>query len=232
MKIVLEGINIRRGGILIHADGEFSEGVHLLTGLVGSGKSTLGEVITGVIVPDEGAVRKEGIRSSVLSMQFPEYHITTTTAAEEILSWGLDPLPVLKRAGLEGRGEDDMLRLSRGELKRLHLSCLLAGSHDLMVLDEPFAGLDEEARLWVASHLERLSDRIVIIISHDLTTLPVIDQLWEMDGGTLSYHGAIPGALGRWNHAPPLVRYLLDQGAEPSGLSWKELAEAVCRIRE
>lgn len=232
MRLILDTVTVRRGDLLLRADGSFGQGVHLLTGLVGSGKSTLGEVMTRVITPDSGEVRSEGIRSSVLSMQFPEYHITTTTAEEEILSWGLDPSPILLAAGLEGRGDDEMLMLSRGELKRLHLSCLLAGSHDLMVLDEPFAGLDEEARLWVASHLDGLGGRIIIIISHDLTTLPGIDMLWEMDQGYLFLCGPVPSSLKGWKHTPPLIRYLIGHGVFPSGLSWKELAEAVCRIQE
>jgi energy-coupling factor transport system ATP-binding protein len=172
----------------------------------------------------------EGISTGILSMQFPEYHITTCTVDEEILSWGLDPLPILKEAGLSGRERDDILNLSRGELKRLHLACLLARRYDLMVLDEPFAGLDDEARYWISCRLDRIRDRIIIIISHDVTTLPGIDYLWEMQDGLLTCIGRMPGALTAWKTAPPLIRFLLDQGISLPGLSWEELSEAVCRI--
>jgi len=232
MQVRLEEIRVIRGSFPFQAEGTFGEGVHLLTGKVGSGKSTLGEVITRVLPPDAGRITEEGIATRILSMQFPEYHITTSTAGEEIRSWGLDPSLILTEAGLKGKGDDDLLTFSRGELKRLHLACLLAGSHDLIVLDEPFAGLDDEARYWISSRLNRLSGRILIIISHDLTTLPGVDHLWEMQDGVLIQVGPVPGSLSSWKNAPPLIRYLLDRDIGLSGLSWEDLAEAVCRIPE
>ena len=135
-------------------------------------------------------------------MQFPEYHITTTTVLEEILSWKRDPYQVLETAGLQERGGDDLLTLSRGELKRIHLACMLLGRYDLMVLDEPFAGLDEEARYWISSHLSEYRDGIIIIISHDITTLPSINHIWEMQDGILSEIGKIPGGLRNWKTPP------------------------------
>lgn len=230
MQLTLEGIRVSRGVFLLQAEGSFTQGIHLLTGRIGSGKSTLGEVISRVLLPDSGHIVTEGITTSILSMQFPEYHITTSTTYEEIRSWGLKPPLILEEAGLSGRGDDDLLNLSRGELKRLHLACLLGGSYDLMVMDEPFAGLDDEARYWISSRLEEFRDRIVIIISHDITTLPGIDHLWEMQNGLLTSIGHVPEGLTAWRTAPPLIRYLLDQGISLPGLSWKDLAEAACRI--
>lgn len=232
MQLNLDQITIRRGDFSLHAQGTFSPGVHLLTGRVGSGKSTLGEIITGVLTPASGKVIGDGIHSSVLSMQFPEYHITTTTVREEILSWGYAPDQILGTAGLAGKAHDDLLTLSKGELKRLHLACLLAGRYDLMVLDEPFAGLDDEARYWISSYLDDRQGGITIIISHDVTTLPRIDHLWEMEDGVLTDIGPVPDALQAWTSAPPLIRYLSSQDPGLSGLSWRDLAEVVCRIRE
>ncbi len=231
MQLTLEAVTVQRGGFSLNASGTFGQGVHLLTGRVGSGKSTLGEILGSVLEPASGRMVKDGLQSSVLSMQFPEYHITTTTILEEILSWGHDPDQVLETAGLSGRGHDDLLTLSRGELKRLHLACLILGRYDLMVLDEPFAGLDEEARYWISSHLSGRRDGIIIIISHDITTLPHIDHLWEIQTGVLTDIGKVPDALTRWDTAPPLIRYLLKNGSNLSGLSCQDIAEAVCRIR-
>jgi energy-coupling factor transport system ATP-binding protein len=230
MQLILNKVQFKRGDFYLHAGGEFCTGTHLLTGSIGSGKSTLGELLSGVLLPDSGILKQEGVSTSVLSMQFPEYHITTTSVNEEALSWGHDPVKILIEAGLSGRGSDDLLSLSRGELKRLHLACLLAGRYDLMVLDEPFASLDDEARYWIVTHLDQFRDRIVIIISHDITTLPRIDHLWEMQGGFLTYIGPVPSALLKWKDAPPLIRYLIGLDLCPVGLSWNNLAEAVCRI--
>ena len=232
MQISLDRVVVRRGDFTLRASGIFGPGIHLLTGRIGSGKSTMGEILARVLQPVSGRIFFEGISSSVLSMQFPEYHVTTSTVREEIQSWGADPADILPIAGLMGRGTDDLLTLSRGEMKRLHLACLLAGRYDLMIFDEPFAGLDDEARYWISSRLNRLSGRILIIISHDLTTLPGVDYLWEMQDGVLTQVGPVPGSLSSWKNAPPLIRYLLDQDLGLSGLSWEDLAEAVCRIPE
>lgn len=232
MQVLLNQVVVRRGDFILHADGGFCTGTHLVTGRIGSGKSLLGEVISGVQTPGSGEICRVGVSSSVLSMQFPEYHITTTTVAEEASSWGLDLAQVLPVAGLDGRGDDDILTLSRGELKRLHLACLLAKRFDLMVLDEPFAGLDEEARYQVAALLDSCRDRIVIIISHDVTTLPAIDHIWEMADGDLRDIGQVPSAILSWDNAPPLIRYLTNHGISLNGLAWSDLAEAVCRIPE
>jgi energy-coupling factor transport system ATP-binding protein len=232
MQLILDQVMVKRGEFSLMADGIFSPGVHLLTGRVGSGKSTLGEILGKAQKPASGRMILEGIDSSVLSMQFPEYHITTTTVLEETLSWGRDQYQVLGAAGLSGREDTDLLTLSRGELKRLHLACLLAGTYDLMILDEPFAGLDEEARHWISSHLDDHRKGITIIISHDITALPCIDHLWEIQEGLLTDIGQIPDALQAWDTAPPLIRYLLNSNSGLSGLSRIDLAEAVCRIRE
>jgi energy-coupling factor transport system ATP-binding protein len=230
MHLTLEHALFRRGDFALQADGIFCAGTHLLTGRIGSGKTALGELLIGEIVPDSGMVNREEIFSPVLSMQFPEYHITTTSVDEEVISWGHDPAGILTEAGLSGRGDDDLLTLSRGELKRLHLACLFAGQYDLMVLDEPFAGLDDEARYWIVRRLDQWKDRIVVIISHDINTLPRIDLLWEMQDGILTCIGPIPSALLTWKNAPPLIRYLIGLGLCPAGLSWENLKEVVCRI--
>ncbi len=232
MQLILDQITLTRGDFTLHAQGIFTPGVHLITGRVGSGKSTLGEIVGGALSPVSGTVRYDGISTSVLSMQFPEYHLTTTNLKDEILSWGRDPDQILETAGLVGRGGDDLLTLSRGELKRLHLACLIAGRYDLMVLDEPFAGLDEEARYWISTHLDEHRGGIIIIISHDVTTLPSIDHIWEMQDGVLTFIGQVPEALTTWTSAPPLIRYILDHDPELSGLSWHDLVGAVCRIHE
>ncbi len=232
MQITLDRIVVRRGEFTLRASGIFGPGIHLLTGRIGSGKSTMGEILARVLQPVSGRIFFEGIGSSVLSMQFPEYHVTTSTVREEIQSWGADPADILPIAGLMGRGTDDLLTLSRGEMKRLHLACLLTGRYDLMIFDEPFAGLDDEARYWIASQLETISNGIIIIISHDITTLPGITHLWEMDGGNLVRIGLIPESLPSWKHAPPLIHYLCRNHVPLAGLAWQDLVEAVCRIHE
>ena len=214
----------------MHADGEFAPGVHLLTGRVGSGKTTLGELLAGIEKPDEGEVLWTGNRR-VMLLQDTSYHISTMTVREEATSWHGDVNQIITRAGLNGKEDLDIFTLSRGELKRLELAAILTGGCDLIILDEPYAGLDSDAKSWVNDLISSNQDRIVTIISHDITSLPTVNQLWEMKNGTLSCIGSVPESLKDWSRPPPLIRYLITHDSLPKGLSRGDLEEAICRIR-
>ncbi|MCA1915757.1 ATP-binding cassette domain-containing protein [Methanospirillum hungatei] len=227
--IRLTGVIRKKGAFTLKADAEFGTGIHLLTGRVGSGKTTLGELLAGIGEPDSGTIRWNGGRR-VMLLQDTSYHISTMTVQEEAGSWHGDAERIIRTAGLTGKEHTDLLRLSRGEVRRLELAAILTGQYDLIVLDEPWAGLDEEARRWVRQLIDSHAHEIIVIISHDLTSLPHIDQLWEMECGRLKRLGQVPACLSEWTLAPPLVRYLQLKGVQLSGLSREELEEAVCRI--
>jgi energy-coupling factor transport system ATP-binding protein len=229
--ISLEGIVRKNGSFTLQADGTFQPGIHLLTGRVGSGKTTLGEILAGIEKPDQGVIRWEGTRR-VMLLQDTSYHVSTITVQEEAASWCHDTRLIIARAGLIGKENADIFALSRGELRRLELAAILTGGYDLIILDEPYAGLDGEAREWVSQLIEDHSSQVVILISHDITHLPSIDILWELDNGVLTKVGSMPEGLTRWKRAPPLIRYLLNHGICPTGLSRQDLEEAVCRIQE
>ncbi len=230
MQLVLEEVRHCAGSFSLRADGIFPEGIHLITGPIGAGKTTCAGIIAGVTKPDGGIVRYEGIGKRVLLMQFPEYHLTTPSVGEEAASWGGDQDEILRISGLSGREAEDPLTLSRGELRRLHLAAVLTGTHDLIILDEPFAGIDSGARDAVTTLITNTQAGIVIIITHDITSLPPITCIWEIRGGLLHQIGAGRDAIAAWQSAPPLVRYLVQKGSVPAGLSRSELGEAVCRI--
>nr|WP_284444303.1 ATP-binding cassette domain-containing protein [Methanoculleus bourgensis] len=203
----------------------------MVSGPVGSGKSTLALMLAELNRPESGAVRRHGISSALLLLQFPEYHITCSTVAEEAGSWGLDPDELLVRADLAGRGDDDPFHLSRGELKRLILACMIMRNPDLLMLDEPFSSLDCAAKRRACSMIEERSEGITIIFSHERAVLPRVDALWEMEGGTLKALGRVPGAIPRWRHAPPYLTYALEQGARPENIRLQDAREALCRTQ-
>jgi energy-coupling factor transport system ATP-binding protein len=229
LRISLNGVRADRGDWSLLAEGTFDEGIHLVSGDVGSGKSTLALMLAGLLPPASGNIERSEISSPMIAFQFPEFHITGPDAREECRSWGIDPGPVLALAGLADKAGMDPLTLSRGELKRLVLSCILAKHYDLLILDEPFSSLDcgEKERL-----CEELSGRrsgITVIFTHEQAFFPRLDRIWEISDGMLYDRGRLPDALGRWDHAPARIRDLVRAGKIPANISRADLLEAACR---
>jgi energy-coupling factor transporter ATP-binding protein EcfA2 len=232
MQFVLSNIRYARGDFRVSADGSFSEGIHLVSGKVGSGKSTFALLSAGYIAPMSGNISREGISRIVLSMQFPEYHITGITLNDEIRSWGIDVPGTLDMARLQGRGRDDIASLSRGELKRLHLACVLSVNTDLLILDEPFSALDCNEKKIVSGQINTRAKGIVIICTHEHLWFPDVDYIWEIQEGNLVSRGKVPGAIPRWQLVPKIIRDLMEAGIIPDNISPRAIMEAVCRTRE
>ncbi|NLV26872.1 MAG: ATP-binding cassette domain-containing protein [Methanomicrobiales archaeon] len=230
-RVHLQGVVKKKGTFTLYAEGEFFPGVHLITGKVGSGKTSLGEILAGIHTPDEGTISWEG-NMRVMLLQDTSYHVTTITVREEAASWHGNADQIISLAGLADKKDTDLFSLSRGELKRLILAAILTGKYDIIVLDEPYAGLDNEARKWVNRIIEISENQVIVIISHDITSLPDVQYLWEMDEGKLFCIGRVPEELKNWNRPPPLVRYLWRNGIILEGLARYDLEKAVCRIPE
>ncbi len=230
MKLVLDHAGVRRGPWSLSANGTFTNGVHLISGDVGSGKSTLAQIMIGLLPDSTGTVEKEAIRAEMISFQFPEYHITGTTVREECESWGLDPFPLLATIGLSQKHTEDPLRLSRGELKRLHLACILSRNYDLLILDEPFSSLDVFEKQRICAILSGKTDGITILFTHEQSVFPRSDYIWEIQDGQLHLCGSPPECLARWEHAPPVIKALIERGKTPENISQEDLEAAACAI--
>jgi heme exporter protein A len=101
----------------------------------------------------------------------------------------------IDRAELTHRQDDPVAGFSRGMRQRLALERALLHDPRLVLLDEPFTGLDDEATRGLQERLDdlRRTGAIVLLTTHDLETIePVIDRAVMLQGGRL---GAIePGA--------------------------------------
>lgn len=229
MKVSLERVRAVRGDWSLSAQGIFEEGIHLVSGDVGSGKSTLALLLAGLFPPASGRIEREGITSAMIAFQFPEFHVTGPDLESECRAWGVDPAAVLADAGLAGRKTTKPLDLSRGELKRLILACVLAQDHDLLILDEPFSSLDGTEKERLCAALSGRKRGITIIFTHEQAHFPRVDRIWEIQAGVLHDRGRLPSALGHWDHAPAVVKDLIARGRDPVNISQADLLEAACR---
>jgi energy-coupling factor transport system ATP-binding protein len=230
MNVSLAGVRIMRGEWTLSASGTFEEGIHLVSGDVGSGKSTLALILAGLLPPASGMVQRDDITSAMIAFQFPEFHVTGLELEAECNAWGVDPANILASAGLAGRERTNPLNLSRGELKRLILACVFARDYDLLILDEPFSSLDCTEKERLCEILSKRKTGITIIFTHEQTHFPRVDRIWEIHDGALHNRGPVPSALERWDHAPAVVKDLVNRGKIPTNISQVDLLEAACRI--
>ena len=99
-----------------------------------------------------------------------------------------DPAALLERVGLQGRARTAWRRLSGGEQQRLSLALALVGRPEVVVLDEPTAGLDVEGRLTVRAIVAELRREgvCVLLTSHELGEVEkMADRIAVIDRGRL-----------------------------------------------
>ncbi len=151
----------------------------VVVGANGSGKTTLARLLAGLITASEGTISFEG-RPLVepdnrigIAFQHARLQLLRSTVRAELysLSGGGDADQALAVVGLDptemsGRRVDD---LSSGQQRLVLLAGMIARSCDVVVLDEPLAGLDLPAREHLAHGIDALLSRGtgVVIISHD-----------------------------------------------------------------
>jgi energy-coupling factor transport system ATP-binding protein len=229
VKITLDKAYAVREHWSLTASGIFDEGVHIVSGNTGSGKSTLALMMAGLYPLSGGSIGKGEIASCMLSLPFPELHVTGRTLDEECASWGASPGRILGAAGLAVRKDASPFSLSRGELKRLHLACVFSKCYDLLLLDDPFSSLDCEEKSKICSIIEKKSG-ITVIFTHEQEILPRVYRIWEIADGRLIDCGRPPDAYRHWHDIPPSVKRLSALGVIPANISTKDIREAACRI--
>ena len=184
-------------------DGE----VVLLAGANGSGKTTLLRHCNGLLRPDEGSVLVDGTpvaedlvgaRSSVgMVFQHPRDQFVAATVGADVAfgpeNLGLERETIDRRVdealaavNMDGREDDRIDHLSGGEQARVAIAGALAMAPSHLVLDEPFTGLDEPARVSVLSRLEALAadGTGIVLATHDLRdVLGLADRVIAMVDG-------------------------------------------------
>lgn len=204
---------------LNHVDMTFQAGeITGLIGRTGCGKSTLVQTLNGLLKPTEGQILLDGksiwedpkkiseVRFRVgLVMQYPEYQLFEETVREDIAfgpkNMGLTPEQISGRvlAAAEGVGlsasvlDKSPFDLSGGQKRRVAIAGILAMDPEVLVLDEPAAGLDPRGRKEVLGGLLRYArqkEKTVILVSHSMEDMAnYCDRLIVLDHGTVKKCG-------------------------------------------
>ena len=189
-------------------------------GHTGSGKSTLASLLNGLRKPTEGSVLLDGtdiwskgrnlkaVRHKVgLVFQYPEYQLFEETVAKDIAfgpsNMGLHAEEIDRRvrnaAGFCGLSDNDLERspfeLSGGQKRRAAIAGIVAMQPDVLVLDEPAAGLDPQGRNAILGGLldyRKQNGTTMILISHSMEEIAkYADRILVLKDGEVFLYGTV-----------------------------------------
>lgn len=184
----------------------------LLTGDSGSGKSTLihtvagfnGVTFEGNILVDGLGIHKYSISEKAqkigLMFQNPSQQFTMRTLEREFVfvleNCGVSYYNAKSRIqeavdemGISHLMYQELTTLSGGEKQRAALAILIAVDAPVFLLDEPFASIDPESRIFLINMLSKLRDKgkLIVVVDHDMTHYrQLIDRLFIMKNGSLT----------------------------------------------
>ena len=210
--IALEGVWLTRGDRPVLSDVTLRSSARRIgiVGRNGSGKTTLARVLAGLVAPDRGTVdihgiqvahdRRAALRTVGILFQNPDHQIIFPTVAEE-LTFGLTQMgqsaaqaatrviAILSDFEKAHWADAATHALSHGQKQLVCLMAVVAMAPRVVVLDEPFSGLDLVTRLQLGRYLSRL-DATVVHVSHDPQVLRDYDHVVWLDAGRVAQQGA------------------------------------------
>ena len=220
--VVASGLVLARDGrtVVEACDLEIGAGITSLVGPNGSGKSTLLHAVAGLLAPAAGSVRVFGAAPDevrrriayVLQAQHAPTHLPVTV--REVVALGRAPVrgaigrlratdraavqEAIDRVELGALAGRHLSELSGGERQRAFVAQGLAQDADLLLLDEPTAGLDAASTERIRGVLadERAAGRSVIVATHDLEDAAGSDHVVLLAGRVVAA-GAPAVALAR-----------------------------------
>lgn len=231
----LDNINLKLGGAMMTG----------FMGHTGSGKSTLVQLLNGILKPTSGQVLLDGkdiwanpkkirdVRFKVgVVMQYPEYQLFDETVRADIAfgpkNMGLSKEEIDERVmeAVRFSGLDESLldkspfELSGGQKRRAALAGVMAMRPEILVLDEPAAGLDPGGRREILGRIreyQRSSGTSVIIVSHSMEDMALYcDRIVVMSSGRVVMDGNCAEVFGRYNELfevgldVPQITYVAD----------------------
>lgn len=189
-----------------------------LIGHTGSGKSTLIQHINALLLPTAGEIKVDDIlitatdkpetlkplrKKAGLVFQFPEYQLFEETILKDIIfgpkNFGVNEEEAIEIAketlelvGLdESYLEKSPFDLSGGQKRRVAIAGILAMNPDILILDEPTAGLDPQGAKEMLNLFQKINQqgKTVILVSHDMNqVLEYCDDVVVMNKGRVEKH--------------------------------------------
>lgn len=227
-------------------DGEFVG----VIGHTGSGKSTMVQHLNGLLKPNSGSiligdtditngkVLMRDIRRKIgLVFQYPEYQLFEETVHKDVAfgptNLGLPKEEVDQRVieaielvGLdyEEIGERSPFELSGGQKRRVAIAGVIAMRPEVLILDEPTAGLDPKAHKDVLEMIKKIHEtqnNITILVSHNMNDIAQLaDKVLVMEKGTLAMEGT------------PREIFSQDQRLKNMGLALPQASELMNKLRD
>jgi len=243
----IRGISKRYGETVAVQDLSFDVHAGELFGFVGrngAGKTTTMRIVLGVLAPDAGEVRWDGRPLDLAARRrigyMPEERglYPKMRLAEQLAYLGelhgmsgsearVSAVRWLDRFGLKDRANDDLQALSLGNQQRVQLAAALVFGPDVLVLDEPFAGLDPVAVDVMAGVLRERADAGVPVIfsSHELELVErICDRVGIIDRGRM----VACGTVGELRAGGP-DRLWVDAPSAPAGWADEQSGATVAR---
>ena len=241
-----------------------------LIGRTGSGKSTLVQNFNALLIPNEGEIvvdefhignkkRKnkniKQLRKHLsLVFQFPEYQLFEETVEKDV-AFGLKNFGVKEKEAIEKAHEallsvglnekyfkKSPFELSGGEKRRVAIAGILAINPDILVLDEPTAGLDVKGAKDIMTLVEQMhkDGKTIIMVTHDMSlVMRYCNLAFVLKDGKLAYSGPANKLFDTINEEsaieiPPLyqlAKKLKDRGAPIEIENIKDISDLVAQIK-
>lgn len=169
-----------------------------ILGQSGSGKSTLLDLIAGFIESNQGSIKlnqKELLNLSVerrpMSILFQNHNLFEHLNVEKNILLGLNKVKsediktILKKIELDGYEKKQVSKLSGGQQQRVALARVLLRKEPILLLDEPFTGLDDKTRIMMLKLVEKITKEnnlYTIMVTHNLDDCKQIaNRVYKME---------------------------------------------------
>ena len=219
MKLTLDRLskNFRNIIAVDNVSAELTPGVYGFLGANGAGKTTLMQMVCGIVAPTSGEVLVNGKNNLRLGEKFrdvlgylpQEFGYTPGFSAKDFMLYiasikGLDPHfakrktnDLLALVNLEDAANHKIRTFSGGMKRRLGIAQALLNDPEILILDEPTAGLDPKERAYFRNIISEMANgKIIIISTHIVSDIEYIsDQILIMKKGRLILQGSAESLL-------------------------------------